>query len=223
MSAPEVAKHLGVSERRVRAMVADGQLSAQRLMGRWAISAKAVSGYHAKDAGRPMSERSAWEVMQYLADQETAMPARLRHRVHRLAAAPAPEQRLRSWLAARGRPVRAWAFKPALDRLQDDERVVVSGDRTVEALERSGCLRIYVDVSDAEVVMSDHGVEKVVGDRLPNVLMWVVSSLAAVPRQPDDEHAAAEVVAALDLLDDGDARAAGVAYGILGRAVGGIE
>lgn len=83
-------------------------------------------------------------------------------------------------------------------------------------------MRIYVDASGAEVVIADHGIKNVVGDRLPNIVMWVVSSLAAVPRQPNDEHSAAEVVAALDLLDEGDARAASLAYGILGRAVGGI-
>ncbi|MGH3531206.1 MAG: helix-turn-helix domain-containing protein [Mycobacterium sp.] len=223
MSGPEVAKHLGVSERRVRAMIAGGQLPAQRMMGRWVIPADAVSAYRSKIVGRPMAERSAWSVMQHLADEEpkAALPPRLRNRIKALGDARLARQRLRSWVSARGKPVRVWAFKPALDRLQEDDRVVVSGDHFVPQLEPSGQLRVYANAADVDDLIADYGLRRVNGDRLPNAIVWAVSDLDAVPRNPDNEHAAAEVVAAMDLLDEGDPRAVGIAEGIIERALDG--
>lgn len=219
MSAPEVGKFLGVSERRVRAMIADGQLPAERIMGRWAISAQAVASYHAKPAGRPLAEQSAWVVLQCFAGHQAPMSARLRNRVaHGLAGNPEPHRQLHAWMAARGKLIRAWAFKPAMDRLLDDERVVVSGDHAVDQLEPSGVLRIYINAADADIVLIDHGVKKVHGDRIPNIIIWAVNHLADVPRQPDNYRAAADIVTALDLLDDGDARAVDVAWQMIGAA-----
>ncbi len=219
MSGPEVAKHLGVSERRVRAMIADGHLPAQRMMGRWVVPADAVAAYRSKVVGRPMAERSAWSVIRRLASEHDAMPSRLRNRVDALADDDAPEQRLRSWVSGRGKPFRVWAFKPALDGLQDDERVVVSGDRIIGDLEESGPLRIYANAADVDDLVADYGLRRVNGERLPNAIVWAVSDLDVVPRDPIDKHAAAEVVAAIDLLDDGDPRAVGIAHGIIERAL----
>ncbi len=219
MSGPEVAKHLGVSERRVRAMIADGHLPAERMMGRWVVPADAVAAYRSKAVGRPMAERSAWSVIRRLANGHDAMPSRLRHRVEALADDNAPSQRLRSWASGRGEPVRVWAFKPALDGLQDDERVVVSGDRIVRDLEQSGQLRVYASATDVDDLIADYGLRRVHGDRVPNAIVWAVSDLDAVPRDPIDKHAAADVVAAIDLLDEGDPRAVGIADRIIGRAL----
>lgn len=219
MSGREVAMHLGVSERRVRAMIADGQLPAERMMGRWAIPANAVAAYRSKAVGRPMAERSAWSVIRRLATGHDAMPSRLRHRVDALVDDHAPSQRLRSWVSGRGEPVRVWAFQPALDELQDDERVVVSGDRIVDDLEQSGQLRVYANAIDVDDLIADYGLRRVSGDRVPNAILWAVSDLEAVPRDPIDKHAAAEVVTAIDLLDEGDPRAIGIAEGIIARAL----
>ncbi len=219
MSGPEVAKNLGISERRVRAMIADGHLPAQRIMGRWVVPADAVAAYHSKAVGRPMTERSAWSVIRRLADEHDAMPPRLRNRVEALTDDDVPERRLRSWLSRRGKPIRIWAFKPALDGLQDDERIVVSGDRIIGGLEQSGQLRIYANATDVDDLIADYGLRRVNGDRLPNAIIWAVSDLDAVPRDAIEKHAAAEVVAAIDLLDQGDPRAVGIAHGIIKRAL----
>jgi hypothetical protein len=189
------------------------------MMGRWVVPADAVAAYRSKAVGRPMTERSAWSVIRRLADEHDAMPTRLRNRVEALVDDDAPEQRLRSWLSRRGKPVRIWAFKPALDGLQDDERVVVSGDRVIGDLEQSGQLRIYANATDVDDLIADYGLRRVNGDRLPNAIIWAVSDLDAVPRDPIEKHAAAEVVAAIDLLDEGDPRAVGIAQGIIERAL----
>jgi len=54
---------------------------------------------------------------------------------------------------------------------------------------------------------------------LPNAVIWTVSDIDAIPRNPADAHAAAEVVAAIDLLDEGDPRAVGIADRIIERAL----
>ena len=221
MSGPEVAKQLGISERRVRAMIAEGSLPAQRMMGRWVIPADAAASFRAKSAGRPMAEQSAWSVLRRLAGDPEPMPPRLRHRLDALVEDAAPVQRLRSWVANRGEPIHLWAFKPALDGLQDDDRVVLSGDRVVDDLELSGQLRLYANAADIDDMIADHGLRRVTnGDRLPNAVIWAVSDVDAIPRNPVDSHSAAEVVAAIDLLDEGDPRAVGIADRIIKRAVG---
>lgn len=222
MSGPEVAKQLGISERRVRAMIAEGSLPAQRMMGRWVIPANAVASFRAKSAGRPMAEQSAWSVLRRLAGDPDPMPPRLRHRLDGLAGDAAPAQRLRSWVGNRGEPIHLWAFKPALDGLQDDDRVVLSGDRVVDDLEPSGQLCLYANIADIDNVIADHGLRRVNGDRLPNAVIWAVSDVDAIPRNPADSHAAAEVVAAIDLLDEGDPRAVTIAGRIIERAVGSL-
>lgn len=222
MSGPEVAKQLGISERRVRAMIAEGSLPAQRMMGRWVIPANAVASFRAKSAGRPMAEQSAWSVLRRLAGDPDPMPPRLRHRLDGLAGDAAPAQRLRSWVGNRGEPIHLWAFKPALDGLQDDDRVVLSGDRVVDDLEPSGQLCLYANIADIDNVIADHGLRRVNGDRLPNAVIWAVSDVDAIPRNPVDRHAAAEVVAAIDLLDEGDPRAVTIAGRIIERAVGSL-
>ena len=103
-----------------RRLIAEGSLPARRMMGRWAIPANAVASFRAKSAGRPMAEQSAWPVLRRLAGESDPMPARLRHRLDGLTDGAAPGQRLRSWMGNRGRAVHLWAFKPALDGLQDD-------------------------------------------------------------------------------------------------------
>ncbi|MBX7136198.1 MAG: helix-turn-helix domain-containing protein [Fimbriimonadaceae bacterium] len=219
MSGPEVAKQLGISERRVRAMIAEGSLPAQRMMGRWVIPTNAVASFRAKSAGRPMAEQSAWSVLRRLAGDPDPMPPRLRHRLDGLAEDAAPAQRLRSWVGNRGESIRLCAFKPALDGLQDDDRIVLSGDRVVDDLEPSGQLRLYANAADIDDVIADHALRRVNGDRLPNAVIWAVSDVDAIPRKPADRHAAAEVVAAIDLLDEGDPRAVGIADRIIERAL----
>jgi hypothetical protein len=86
-------------------------------------------------------------------------------------------------------------------------------------LEPSGQLRIYANAADVDHLIADYGLQRVNGDRFPNAIAWAASDLAAVPRNPDDEHGAAEVVAAMDPLDEGDPRAVGIARGIIERAL----
>lgn len=218
MSSAEVAQALGVSERRARAMIADGQLPAQRMLGRWAVPASAVAAHKPSSAGRPLSSSSAWSVLGHLVAGQP-LPARLNYRVGALRNEDDPLPRVRGWMARRGRPVRVWAFGPALEELRDDDRVVVSGDRAVSDLESSGLLKVYADDDDVEDLVADYGLREVHGDRLPNAIIWAVPDLKDVPRHDADPRHVAPVVAALDLLDEGDPRAESAALAIIRSAL----
>lgn len=219
MSAPEVAAHLGISSRRIRALIASGQLPARQVAGRWMVPAAAVSGYLPKDGGRPMSEHSAWTVLASLAGDDVGVPLRLRSRIAGLEKAQLPHVRLMSWMSARGKPFRAWVFEPVLDDLQSDERLVLGGEHVVEELESSGHLHAYVRADDFDDVVADYDLHEAANGKVPNVFLWAVSRLDAVPRKVGNPNAVDAIVSALDLLDDGDPRAVGAASDIIGRAL----
>lgn len=220
MSAPEVAAYLGVSSRRIGALIASGQLPARQIAGRWMVPAAAVSGYLPKDGGRPMSESSAWTVLASLASGDHAgVPSRLRNRIAGLEQAEFPHMRLMSWMSARGKPFRAWAFDPVLDELRSDERLVLGGEHEVGGLEASGHLHAYIRSEDFDDVVDDYDLREAANGNVPNVILWAVCNLDAIPRKAENPNVVDAVVSALDLLDDGDPRAVGAASEIIGRAL----
>jgi excisionase family DNA binding protein len=61
LSVHEAAKRLGVSDRRVRALIDSGRLDAQRVGRAWIIHPIALASVDgARSPGRPLSARSAW-------------------------------------------------------------------------------------------------------------------------------------------------------------------
>jgi len=219
MTSSQVAQALGVSERRVRAMIANGRLPAQRMFGQWAVPAEAVAARKPASVGRPLSSSSAWSVLGHLVEGQP-LPSRLGSRVGSLRGEVDPLPRVRGWMARRGRPMRVWAFGPALVELRDDDRVVLSGDHSVPDLESSGQLRVYAASNDVDDLVADYGLREVRGDRIPNAVIWAVTNLGDVPRDGTDPHRVAPVVAALDLLEEGDPRAESAAREIIRDALG---
>lgn len=219
MSGSQVAAHLGVSDRRVRALIDSGQLPGHQIAGRWVVPAEAVSAFLPRSAGRPMAENSAWSVMSRLAGEDVQMPSRLRDRIGLLEDVPSPHMRLRAWMSGRGRLFRAWAFRPVIDDLSVDDRLILGGEHGAQNLAPSDHLHAYVAAEDLDPVVNDHNLRAASGERLPNVLLWAVADPDAVPRRPDNPHIAADVVSAMDLLDDGDPRAVGEASDIIARTL----
>ncbi|MBE8528199.1 helix-turn-helix domain-containing protein, partial [Amycolatopsis sp. H6(2020)] len=110
LSVREAAEHLGVSQRRVRALIAEGRLAAQKLGGRWEISRSAVQNRVADGAFpvRPMSPRSFDMLLERLRSMvDTAQEGRLRadaverlrveRRLQQLRSAAEPARLLRAW------------------------------------------------------------------------------------------------------------------------------
>jgi hypothetical protein len=166
-----------------------------------------------------MAERWAWSVMSRLAGEDVQMPSRLRDRIGLLEDLPSPHLRLRAWMSARGRLFRAWAFRPVIDDLSVDERLILSGEHGAQNLAPSDHLHAYVAAAELDQVVDDHNLRAATGRRLPNVFLWAVADLDAIPRRPDNPHIAADVVSAMDLLDDGDPRAVGEASDIIARTL----
>lgn len=218
MGVAEVAETLGVSERRVRALIHGGKLPAQCVMGRWGVPANKVSIYRAAPPGRPMAQKSAWAVLNHL-DHGVILPARLNRRVSALRDARDPVWRLQAWMSARGCPLAVRAFQPVIEALNDDDRVVVSGDRAVMDLEAAGPLRVYADAAYVGEIVDDLGLRQVGGYPLPGAIIWAVADIRDIPRDDNDARLAAPVVAALDLLDDGDPRAVSIARPIINNAI----
>jgi hypothetical protein len=203
----------------VRALIASGQLAAHQIGGRWLVPAEAVSGFLPKCSGRPMAERSAWCTLASLAGEDVRLSARLRSRIAQLADSPSPHLRLRSWMSARGHPHIAWAFRPVIDDLLDNDRLVLSGEHGVQNLSPADHLHAYVASADVDEVMSEYGLRPPSEGKLPNIFLWAVADQSSIPRNHDNRRFAACVVAAVDLLDDGDLRAVGEARNIVAEAM----
>lgn len=125
----ECAQILGVSDRRVRAMIESGLLPARRVGGRWLVDESAVP--RSRRASRAMSERMAWALLEVLAGQIPDVAASERARLEEKAAALLrgrdAARLLRSWLPRRAELVRLSAAPSDLPELRADERFVVSG------------------------------------------------------------------------------------------------
>lgn len=227
LSTSEAASALGVSERRVRALISNGQLPAQRFMGRWAIPTDAVkSGSVRPEAGRPMAEETAWTILRLLSGASLEQPSeQLQHRIPALFDAPEPVEKVISWVSRRGVPVRVVGSAGGILSLLEDERVVISGGHAIAAVATPSRLRVYVSSTDVSTLLDDYDLRRVVvGSELPNATLWAVSDLNGVPRSPINPRLAAAPVAAIDLLEDGSNEGATtIATRIIAAAVGALE
>lgn len=116
ISVAQAGRRLGVSERRVQQRIADGSLPAERIGGRWAIDERDLLPLQSqRDAGRPISERSAWAVI-------AASFVLLRARDDRRAEVGS------NWLAQLASSERIRAGKRLRDLLRRNPRAVAEGD-----------------------------------------------------------------------------------------------
>ena len=176
VSAAEVASVLGVSQRRVRALIDAGRLPARKVAGRWLIDAAALPSPH---RSRPMAAEQAWAILddRPLARSRQAA-SRLRRQRARLADDPAPERLLVSWVASRARRMVFEARNP--DGLLSDERLVASGvsDRRA-GIAPGGRVEGYVREADLAAVRRGHLLRP--GGPASNVVLHIVDELPSFP------------------------------------------
>ncbi len=155
---------------------------------------------------------SAWMVLRLMSGSSSkeVVPARLRRRVRSLADRPVPRRTLTSWMTGRGTPVRLAGGLGVVLRMQVDVRLVLSGDRAVRGVAPRRPLVAYIGHDDLARVVDEYRLQIQPDHLLPDVVLWEVEDLSAVPRNPPDPHCAAALVAALDLAssDADDAIAA---------------
>ncbi|KUM40881.1 helix-turn-helix domain-containing protein [Arthrobacter sp. EpRS71] len=169
LSIPELAKRLNVNESRARQLVQSGRIRGQRVGGRWIVEeANAVQYRPGKPAGRPLSERSAWQLMscfwenspqhsllEYL-EPSPVEKHRLKERISRLQGSPDPLNLLAAWLANRAERFEFSSSQDDIAELREDKRIHLSG----VSHPRSGLLansevEAYVRRSDLKDIVKD--------------------------------------------------------------------
>lgn len=206
ISVSQAAELLAVHPSRVRALIAQGRLDAQKLAGRWLVDRRSVESRRARPQvdGRPFDAANAWALLCLSEGREPDWVSkwelsRLRRRLR--------EEGLqnlapRLWKRAQKQLLRA---HPAiLARLRQDARLFPSGisaaaEYGIDIIER-GEVEAYVAESDFDSVAGDNYLEP---SSNPNVLLHVARS-DWIARCAN--HVMAPAVAALDLLEADDER-----------------
>lgn len=199
----EAAQHLGVSRRRVNALVAAGDVPAQRVGRQWVVNVDELrrAAHHLqRHHGRPMTERTAWSVIQRgLSDAMSGSEL----------------DELRRRLRTRAQHHTMYVHPGVQQRLRDDPAIRLGGRDAADAadlpIERDGRIHAYVDVASFPALTERYQARPVV-DADANVVVHVVDSPAHLA--PFDKYLPL-TVAWLDLEDDSD-RAARL---VLERAV----
>jgi excisionase family DNA binding protein len=207
MAVGDAAERLGLSERRVRQMLADGVLRGERIGRSWVIEQSAIDAI-ADDrpgVGRPWRPRSAWALLAVAAGSEAQGSAverfRARDRLaeHGLAA-------LVGRLSARCEVRRCYAHPAVLDDLAGDNDVVLGGISAAghhgADLIAAGAVEAYVQASMIDALVDRYALDER-ADR-PNVILRVVDD-ELWPFAAGERFAPWPVVA-VDLLESDDAR-----------------
>jgi excisionase family DNA binding protein len=211
ISVNEAAEHLQLSPQRVRALIASGDLPAERIGGRYVLDPVAVASFRGRERsrGRPLSARNAWAILAQMGGRSTAVNV-----------SPRSHYRLQGLLQSNGDAlVRAlssseprsreerWRVLPSdLRALARDSRVILSGlsadDRRIDVrhqVERDG-LEGYaseevIQALDLRLKPEKRSDRPNLVLRAPRGSMWIL-----------DERRAPWPVVAADLLNHDDPR-----------------
>jgi excisionase family DNA binding protein len=200
LSAQQAAEVLGVSRMQVSRLVRQGDLRAHRLGHALVIDADSVRAYRElrPGRGRPLSPRAAWE---RIAAESGHLIA---HSSNRQALDAARQLAIVARRRADRRPYRVLPNR--LAALLADERVVLSGADAGDchgAPVRPGEPHpVYLSSNDLDRLVADHRLRHDETD--PNVILRVVDPLSWIL----DHRVAPPLVAAIDAIDEGDARSA---------------
>lgn len=213
----DAAAELGISERRVRQMLADGTLRGGRIGRVWVIDRASLDlvADRSTSAGRPWKAASAWAVLALADGREIEGSAVARSRARRrLAGGLLP---LVERLRARATTRRFYGHPSVLDRLPGPARAVrtglsATGEHRLDLIAIGG-YEAYIPESDiAEVARRFALIE---GAERPNIVLRAVED-EVWPFRPDEEVAPIPVVA-LDLLDANDDRSQRLAMSLLSQ------
>ncbi|MBW0252460.1 helix-turn-helix domain-containing protein [Cellulomonas sp. PS-H5] len=205
VSVREAADALGVSDRRVRQLVASGRIRARRVGSQWLVDGASLP--IAPRRSRPLSPTEAWLLL--ATDQAPgARPGRWRDRRDRLRTDPSPETLLASWAAARGDRLLFATREPR--GVLDDPAVVRSGLSDPRAgISAADLAEGYVRRDDLDSVRRRHLLRPATGR--PDVVLHVVAVLPTDPVPP--------LVLAADLAEHDGPRELARASELIAQAV----
>jgi excisionase family DNA binding protein len=213
----ESAKQLGVTAQRVRQLIRERELAADRVGTSYLVRIEDVElrASLAPAGGRRFTTANAWGLLELAAGNPTPWLDRsTRHRLRRLLAERGIAG-LRSRLTDRAVPSRFRAHPSQLRGVRSDPALMLSGATAASEL-RLGLLAGevvdgYVDARDLDEIVRHHHLRP---SRDPNVILRVVTSFTQA--WPLDHHAPLPAVA-LDLLDDPDPRTRALGDQLLAR------
>lgn len=128
----DAAARLGVSDRRVRQLLEAGTLAGRRFGSQWLVDAASLrdTDRRRRSRGRPLNACNAWKLIVLASGQELPRGhASERARLRQLLATKGGLLPLVPALGRRGDPVRLAAHPGVLNRLAEDDAVVLSGAR----------------------------------------------------------------------------------------------
>lgn len=175
----EAAERMGISDRRVRALLADGQLPGRQVAGRWLVEEAELPRSQA--IARPMSPRMAWALIGLLSGDEPDDVApservRLHQKRQKLLDDVDAPRLLRSWLRRRAERHQLSVAARDLDELRGDARVLPSGISDPRSeLSAAGEVELYVARSDLEALVRDYLLSAL---GRPNVIVHVTDGPA---------------------------------------------
>jgi excisionase family DNA binding protein len=189
LSVPELAKRLSVNESRARLLVRSGRIPAQRVGGRWIIDEADAANYPVGvPAGRPLSERSAWQLLLYSCKQPVPNANDLvlspveRHRVNlrweRILESQDPLMLVRSLLARRAERAEFSSSPEDLAELRRDPRLRLSGvSHPDSGLLSNSELEGYVSRKNFGALVKDWFLVKAAAGQRPNVVLHVADEV----------------------------------------------
>lgn len=190
ISVPELAKRLNVAESRARLLVQSGRIPAQRVAGRWLIDEADAARYQSvRLPGRPLSERSAWQLAAWAWKQPPekvpGLPPveslRLRRRLDRLQSSPDPLPLLRALLSKRAEKIEMSSSPADLESLSHDPRIRLSGVSHPQAgLVSNSEVEAYVKRKDFDALRRDWLLIDVKPGQRANVVLRVADVIPEV-------------------------------------------
>jgi excisionase family DNA binding protein len=212
LSVIDSAERLGISERRVRALIQSGRLPAERVGSRYLVHRRDLARPRAAGRpGRPMSEQNAWAMLAIVsgADPDWVSPSS-RWRAERLIA-DAPGRAVDALASSAPRSVvNRWRLLPSdLSKLEHEFRLVATGLAAREpSLRLPGAESLDAYVSPGDLERISRRFRPAEQSRDANVVLRVPAN-DWVLRQGD---IAPPAVVAADLLDHPDPRVAREAH-----------
>lgn len=182
LSILQLSERLGVSPARARAIVANGDIKAERVGNFWAVDESDAAKYQPR-VGRPLSALNAWRMVQYSADGhlQDAHPmerSRLESYLASLLDSPDPAAKLCSLLAKRAEKVEFSSSPADLAELRDDPRLRLSGvSHPGSGLLSNSEVEAYVGRKDFDKVLRDWFLVKVAAGQRPNVVLHIADEV----------------------------------------------
>jgi len=216
----DAADELSLHPSRVRALIASGDLAAEKIGGVWLVDRASISGrkrQHAS-AGRPFSPVNAWALLLEASGEQppSALGPPARWRVRRaleLYGLGALSPRL----VRRAEPYSYWALPGELRALRDHADLVLSGPSAAAAydlgLVGSNAIDAYVPASRIASLQREHALERM-SDAESNIILRAVPDSAWLL---GDRRFAPLAAVAVDLCSYADPRASRVGARLLAR------